>query len=186
MPQPLSILQVKKLVSRSSEIGEVSAGESRRLQIFDRTSNTRFLIDTGSDVSIIPASRHEKSLGPSPFQLHAANGSKIRTYGTRFLATDLGLRRRFSWNFLVADVTTAIIGADFIAHFGLLVDLSSKHLIDGGTKLHATGGLKTSAVLGITTVASDHPYRNLLSEYREITTPPTMRMEIQHDVTHHI
>lgn len=122
--------------SRSPEIGEVGAGHSRRLQIFDRNSNTRFLIDTGSDVSIIPASRNEKSHGHSTFQLHAAYGSTIRIYGSRFLATNLGLRRRFSWNFLLADVTLAIIGADFLAHFGLLVDLSNKRLIDGGTKLH--------------------------------------------------
>lgn len=184
---PCQFRQTKQQDSRPLETSEVDVtGHSRRLQIFDRTSNIRFLIDTGSDVSIIPVSRHEKMHGPSPFQLHAANGTKIRTYGSRFVTTDLGLRRRFSWNFLQADVTSAIIGADFLAHFGLLVDLGSKRLIDGGTRLHTIGGLMKPAIYGVTTVALNHPYRTLLSEFREITTPPTMRMEIRHDVTHHI
>lgn len=137
-------------------------------------------------MSIIPASRGDKSHGPSGFQLHAANGSKIRTYGTRFAKTGLGLRRRFSWNFLLADVTNAIIGADFLSHFGLLVDLGHRRLVDDGTKLHSIGGLKEAVIYGITTVDINHPFRKLLAEYREITTPPTMRCDVQHDVTHHI
>ena len=31
--------------------------------------------------------------------------------------------RRFSWTFLLADVALPIIGADFLKHFQLLVDL---------------------------------------------------------------
>ena len=31
--------------------------------------------------------------------------------------------RRFTWPFLLADVAMPIIGADFLRHFGLLVDL---------------------------------------------------------------
>lgn len=159
---------------------------SHRLRIFDRSSHIRFLIDTGSDVSIIPATCREKSYGPSAFRLHAANGSTIKTFGSRFVTTDLGLRRRFAWNFLIADVTTAIIGADFLAYFGILVDLSSHRLIDGKTKLHSTGGITQAEVHGVTTVDVNHPFRDLLFEYREITSPPTMRSEIQHNVTHHI
>lgn len=102
------------------------------------------------------------------------------------MATDLGLRRKFSWNFLQADVTSAIIGADFLAHFGLLVDLGNRRIIDGGTKLHTVCGLTESAVYGVTTIALDHPFRDLLAEFREITAPSTMRSEVLHDVTHHI
>lgn len=42
------------------------------------------------------------------------------------------------------------------------------------------------AIFSVTTVALEHPYRHLLSEFREITIPPTMRMEVHHDVTHQI
>uniref|UniRef100_A0A1S4HDH2 Peptidase A2 domain-containing protein n=2 Tax=gambiae species complex TaxID=44542 RepID=A0A1S4HDH2_ANOGA len=174
MSKPLPVSSVKKLDFRSSEIGEVGGLRiSRRLQIFDKSSGIRFLIDTGSDVSIIPASKIEKTREPSPFLLHAANGTKIRTYGNKFVSVVLGLRRKFSWNFSQADVTSTIIGADL-------------RLIDGGTKLHTVCGLSKSSVYGVTTIAKDHPFRDLLVEFREITAPPTMRTEVRHNVTHHI
>lgn len=183
----MQLSSVKKLDNRPPVVNEVGGNQlSHRLRIFDRTSQFRFLIDTGSDVSIIPASSREKSHGPSTFQLHAANGSTIRTYGNRFVTMDLGLRRRFTWNFLIADVTTAIIGADFLAYFDILVDLGSHRLIDGKTKLHSTGGLTQAVLHGVTMIDVGHPFRDLLVEYREITTPPTMRSEIKHNVTHHI
>ena len=44
----------------------------------------------------------------------------------KLIVLDLGLRRKFSWPFIVADVTKTIIGADFLVNFGLLVDLRTK------------------------------------------------------------
>ena len=57
------------------------------------------------------------------YELYAANGSVISTYGHITIRLDLGLRRDFTWRFVIADVTTPILGADFFKHFGLLVDL---------------------------------------------------------------
>lgn len=161
---------------------------SRRLKIHDRSSGMRFLIDTGSDVSIVPASWKEKMSGPMPFVLHAANGSEIKTYSTRFITTDLGLRRKFTWSFLVSDVSHAIIGADFLAHFGLLIDLQNRSLLDAKTKLQTVGKVMTTDIHSITTVnlEQNHPFRDLLEEFREITLPATLQADIQHDVTHHI
>lgn len=160
--------------------------ESRRILIFDRTSNTRFLIDTGSDVSILPATSRERFRGTTSFDLHAANGSNIKVYGKRILTIDLGLRRRFNWCFLYGDVSVAIIGADFLAANGLLVDLKHRRLIDGLTKLSSIGGLSEKPFHSITVVAMDHPFRNILQEFREVTLPTTIKSTIQHDVTHHI
>ncbi|GFV48925.1 retrovirus-related Pol polyprotein from transposon 412 [Trichonephila clavipes] len=56
---------------------------SRRLFIKDKSSNTAFLIDTGSDVSVLPASLSEKRKGNSIQQLSAANTSPINVYGIR-------------------------------------------------------------------------------------------------------
>ncbi|GBN42130.1 hypothetical protein AVEN_198048-1 [Araneus ventricosus] len=36
--------------------------------------------------------------------LYAANGTKIRTFGTKLLDLDLNLRRRFQWKFITAEV----------------------------------------------------------------------------------
>lgn len=186
MPFSLPV-QFKKLDSLSLETAEVGTeSRSRRLIIFDRTANKRFLVDTGSDLSIIPATSKEKQGSSTQWQLHAANGTVIRTFGQRFVTTDLGLRRRFSWNFVIADVSTPIIGADFLAHFGIIVDLKRRRLIDSVTKLHSIAGLAIPTVYNVTTVIVDHPFKDLLEEFREVTLPSTIRSEVQHEVTHHI
>ncbi|GFX87410.1 transposon Tf2-9 polyprotein [Trichonephila clavipes] len=53
---------------------------SRHLFIKDKSSNIAFLIDTGSDVSVLPASISEKRKGDSIQQLSAANTSSINVY----------------------------------------------------------------------------------------------------------
>lgn len=187
MSGPLQVPESKKLVPRSPQSAEVDGStQSRRILLYDRTSNTRFLIDTGSDVSLIPATNRDRMKGAAAFDLHAANGSRIKVYDKRVLTTDLGLRRRFNWLFLVADVGMAIIGADFLAAFGIVVDLKHRRLIDGLTKLSSTGGLTTASVHSVTVVATDHPFRDLLVEFRDVTLPTTMKSAAQHDVTHHI
>lgn len=163
-----------------------AAQGSRRLTILDRSNQIRFLIDTGSDVSIIPATAKEKTQQPIPFLLHAANNTNIRTFATKFLHTNLGLRRNFSWNFLVADVGVAIIGADFLSFFGLVVDLKNRRLIDSTTNLKSLGGIECSPLHGVTTINSDHAFKDLLAEFQSITRPSTLRADIRHDVEHHI
>lgn len=177
----------KKLNASPSSTAEVGSNkESRRLCVFDRINNIRFLIDTGSDVSILPANRRDRNKSPIPFVLHAANSTNIKTFDTRFLHVDLGLRRRYAWNFLVADVTTAIIGADFLSYFGLMVDLKHRRIVDGTTNLKAAGGVVHSPLHDVTTINYDHPFRQLLAEFQVITRPSTLRAEVRHDVTHHI
>ncbi|XP_039429735.1 uncharacterized protein LOC120413094 [Culex pipiens pallens] len=175
----------KKLSDRppvSAEVGGLS--RSRRLLIYDRSSKTKYLIDTGSDVSIVPAQMSDKRNPTSDIQLHAANGSNIKVYGSRCVNTDLGLRRKFCWNFLIANVGMAIIGADFLANFGLLVDLKNHRLTDGKTGLQSSAGLTSAAVFGVTTVGFDHPFRDLLQEFRVITVLNSMQTAAKHDVKH--
>lgn len=69
------------------------------------------------------------------FNLSAANGTTIATYGTRLFNVDLGLRRQFSHCFILAAVNRPIIGADFLSKFGLLVDLKNRRLVDTQTSL---------------------------------------------------
>jgi hypothetical protein len=38
------------------------------------------------------------------------------------LSLNFGLRRDFTWRFVVADVTRPIIDVEFFSYFGLLVD----------------------------------------------------------------
>jgi hypothetical protein len=38
--------------------------------------------------------------------------------------------RRFEWTFLLAKVNFAILGADFLKHFNLIVDLAANQIVD--------------------------------------------------------
>ncbi|XP_058840035.1 uncharacterized protein LOC131695515 [Topomyia yanbarensis] len=74
-------------------------------------------------------------------KLFAANGTPINVYGEALLKVNLGLRREFLWSFLIADVSTGIIGADFIRNFDFLIDLKRNRLIDNTTQLESAGVL---------------------------------------------
>jgi hypothetical protein len=67
------------------------------------------------------------------YDLCAANGTTIRTYGWLPLSLNLGLRKEFTWRFVVADVTQPLIAADSLSHFGLLVDCKNNRLLDAVT-----------------------------------------------------
>ena len=77
---------------------------SRLFYIVDKTMGTRFLVDTGSEVSVIPTSFSDRRHPPDKLTLTAVNNTPIPTYGKRSLTLNLGLRRSFSWIFIVADV----------------------------------------------------------------------------------
>ncbi|VUZ39991.1 unnamed protein product [Hymenolepis diminuta] len=91
----------------------------------DRNSGTSYLIDSGAEISVLPSTRNSSD---HPLILAAAKGSPIKTYGQKSVTLDLGLRRTFRWIFTIADVSNPIIGADFLCHFGLLLDLRRKKL----------------------------------------------------------
>lgn len=103
-----------------------------RLFLTDQRTKQQFLIDTGSDVSLTPATAMERRLTVTR-QLYAANGSTINVYGQKRLVLDFNLKGRFMYTFLIADVNQAIIGSDFLRHFNLIVDLTRKRIIDGST-----------------------------------------------------
>jgi hypothetical protein len=126
-PECKSVLLPATTASRKTNTADINAAHvctpnNGRLFITDRTSKRRFLVDTGSDLCVYP-----RKLIPQPrervnYDLCAANGSTIHTYGWLSLSLNLGLRRDFTWRFVVTDVTQPLIGVDFLSHFGLLVD----------------------------------------------------------------
>ena len=108
---------------------------SRLFFIHDRTLNTRFLVDTGAEVSVCPPSRFDRHRKSSNLTLQAANDTSICTYSTKLIALNLGLRRSFKWVFIIADVQYPIIGIDFLQCHKLLVDVHNKRLLDTVTHL---------------------------------------------------
>lgn len=158
-----------------------------RLMIYDPLSRQQFLIDTGADVSVIPATDKEKLRLSPEFSLFAANATKVNAYGTRRLNLNLGLRREFNWVFIIADVTVPIIGADFFNHTGILVDIQKRRLIDPFTSLHSRASTSNSnepTLSVINKTSFDPEITKLLEQFPEVTHETTVLNEVKHNVTH--
>ena len=85
--------------------------QSRLLYVWDRHAGHKFLVDTGAQVSVFPASAQDRR-GQKTEPLVAANGSQIDTFGKRTISFDLGFRK-FQWSFVLANVNRPMLGADF-------------------------------------------------------------------------
>ena len=98
----------------SGSLSSISSFNSGSLSICDSESGTTFLVDSGADVSVLPATAQDRRCLPSGRSLVAANGTSICTYGSRTLPlTFPGLKT--SHSFLLADVPRPILGSDFFA-----------------------------------------------------------------------
>ena len=97
-----------------------------RLYVTDQISKQRFLVDTGSDLSCFPRRLLHEKRAASDYNLSAANNSTIKTYGFHTLTTNLGLQHTYIWRFIVADVTSPVLGSDFLAYYHLVPDCTAK------------------------------------------------------------
>ncbi|GFS96853.1 retrovirus-related Pol polyprotein from transposon 297 [Nephila pilipes] len=104
-----------------------------RLYPSDRTSKSKYLTDTGADISVVPLTSASKYCPPASLQLFAANGTAISTYDQHLLI--LGLRRVFRWPFIIVAVSQPIIEADFLRYYGLLVIIQRECLVESLPKL---------------------------------------------------
>ena len=100
------------------------------LYVAGKRNKCKYLIDTGAAVSVLPKSCAIRISDADCLPLVAANNTTINTYGTSKRVVDVGLKRDYTWKFIVANVQQPIIGADFLIHYSLLVDLRSRCLRD--------------------------------------------------------
>ena len=107
--------------------------------VTDHTSGLRFLVDTGAEVSVIPSSASDRNHHKNNLNLQAVNNTSIATYGNKLLTLNIGLCCAFQWVFIIADVKNSIIGADFLRHYSILVDVARNRLVDNLTQLQVQG-----------------------------------------------
>lgn len=161
----------------------VSAG---RLFISDRNTNTQFLVDTGSDLCVYPRSAISERRDKTSYQLCAANGTVIDTYGYLELNLNFGLRRNFQWRFIVANVTKAIIGVDFLSFFNLVVDCRNQRLIDNITSLSSHASIADCNIYSVKVSTGDTRYHKILKTFPDITRPSGTHISPRHSTVHHI
>jgi Reverse transcriptase (RNA-dependent DNA polymerase) len=152
------------------------------LCITDSVSGMKFLADTGASYSCLPFSSH--AAAPNVPYLKGASGHGITCYGERQL--DLCFSgRSFSWTFLLAAVEDPIIGADFLRHYRLMVNLADGCLVEADTlRPLGSGTPPTGGGLMAALTATPPELRTLLSQYPEVVNAPGKLPPVKHAVQH--
>ena len=174
-----------KRPSRSSLVASAAGQLNSLLFLVDGYSAKRFLVDTGAAGSVFPASHQDIDSGSRTLSLVAANGSKIATYGTRKMKLRLE-NQDYTWPFILAEVKTPLLGADFLQTHGLLVDLQSQRLVNTTSFTSSTLKQSNQPALCLHHVASDDPYKRILDEFPAITRPEFSSPYVRHGVEHFI
>ncbi|CAB0042446.1 unnamed protein product [Trichogramma brassicae] len=153
--------------------------QESRLYVIDRGNDIRFLVDSGSVLSIIPKRIFRRPLVKQALVLQAANATLIATFGEKRLTLNIGVRRPLEWTFIIADVSTAILGADFIIRHDLLIDLPRRRLLDRLTNVAASCSVgplpEVHAVSPVTAKISEAPaeslYQRMAEEFASTEVP---------------
>lgn len=162
--------------------------KSPRLLIKDVSTYVKYLVDSGSDITVVP-----RKFVSTPINTHvkynviSANNSKIVVHGTTILSFDFGLGRTFTWNVVVADVAGPIIGADFLAHFNLIIDLRKRELRDEQANQIFKCDVVSTAQPSVHLLTANVPkdVESVLVNYPDILKPPRYR-ERPHETVHFI
>ena len=160
--------------------------QTYELFVTDSISKRCFLVDTGAQVSVTPASKLDKKNEPRGPPLQAANGSIITTYGTRFVCLRFG-QRNFQARLIAADVSRPLLGADFLRTHNLLVDVRNRRLIEADTFSGIPCYVSAVALTNLAPVEpSSNKFRKLLNEFPDLLKPTFSTAEVKHGVHHFI
>lgn len=159
---------------------------SNTFSLFDRKNGRNYLIDTGADVSVFPASRQDKCNNTSSAPLCAANGTSIRTWGKRNISLEISPNKHVSHEFFIADVTRPILGADFFITHSLIIDLKGKRLLSLDNCSTVLKNTCTDNFVAGLSSAQHNAFSDILKQYPDLLTPHFDSKINKHGVEHHI
>ncbi|GFN87804.1 transposon ty3-g Gag-Pol polyprotein [Plakobranchus ocellatus] len=146
-----------------TQVGNVGVENDTTVRT-DEKSKRRFLVDTGAQVSVTPASWADKGSGATGPKLQTANWSSIATYGSRVVHLHLG-NRIFDARLISANVKRPLLGADFLRQHNL--------------------SASTDSDLALIKPTSNR-FRKILNGYPELLQPTFSTAEVKHGVKHFI
>ena len=155
------------------------------MYVADKKNKCKYLIDAGAAVSVLPQSCANGTVDTGGLPLVAANNTAISTYCTCKRVVDVCLKRDYTWTFNITDIKQPILGADFLIHYNLLVDLQGRCLRDmrTGLAIHATlSSIKPLLLHHIDCIRNE--YTELLAQFSELMRPTTKGETVKHSITH--
>ena len=165
----------------------VAGHSSNLLHVWDSSNQVKWLVDSGSLLSIIPPSEEARARGPDGLVLRAANGSEILCYGKASLTITIG-NQKFRYDVVVADIKHHILGADFLSHFYLAPNLRDGNLLDLKKLSTLPATLATGFISNPVNLINDDadPFYKLLDKYPALSQPAFRIKEPKHGVKHSI
>ena len=159
--------------------------------IRDQHSGTSFLVDTGAQRSILPATKWDRQ-GYQGEGLKAANQTNIATYGTRTVMLKFG-NKLYEHVFTIADLPHRFLGMDFFEQNGISIDAQKRELFHRGNgeticQVTANGTVQPSeGPSESTAVQRGRPeFFELLESFPDILTPNFHKTENKHQIEHYI
>jgi hypothetical protein len=86
---------------------------------------------------------------------------------------------------MMADVTQPLIGADFLSHYGILVDFWNNRLLNRITSLFAPAQPATSVIPIVQVISGCTAVDSNLSEFPDLTCTTGVQREVRHNTVHH-
>jgi hypothetical protein len=162
---------------RQWQLNTVSPGEPMHLS--DELFVRLFLVDTGTSYNIF-------------CHLKGPRLQVIPCWGGKQLPMQLS-GHRFTWTFLLAKVEFPILGADFLKHFNLMVDLLASQLLDTDTLKHFAAGQPVSDTSTqkwgslFSAVKSMPPlFRGVFNKFQDVANASGSLPPAKHKTVHHI
>lgn len=187
MPTTLFLWLPGKLSKREMVNSSLPSCHSPLLYISDTFSGVPYLIDTGSAVSILPPSRNMKSGAHPAYDLLAANGTPIATFGTVHTKVRLSPALHIHWPFIIADVKQAIIGIDLLKHHKLSVNAWQHSITHAPSRTTIKGRPAGGASLTVAYIHQRCPLQKMLdTEFPTLTDATEPSSPGVQPVQHHI
>jgi hypothetical protein len=147
-------------------------------------------VDTGASYSIYPHSSAAEPTGPP---LRSPGGQAIPCRGEKQLEICFA-GQKFVWTFLLAKVDFEILGADFLKHFHLVVDLAASQLLDTRTLRRFAAGPPaatdapppSSRGLFAAVEATPPAFRQIFSQFQDVANAEGRLPPAKHKTLHHI
>ena len=157
------------------------SSRSTTISVLDVNTGRSFLVDSGAEESVFPATRYDKQRKHGA-HLMAANGSRINTYGKKTFHLQLDKGRIFTHDFWIANVTQPILGADFFVKHNMAIDLANQRLVSIKQKFVLPARATRSTCPGLHRIHSQ--YEAVLEDFPELLVPSFGSNK--HGVEHHI
>ena len=122
-----TLLLFGKLIRGWEDIFFLPVGSvSSLLYLRDTLSSRKFLMETGASISVFPAPAASSNSG---IHLVTADGFAMNCSGSQIIPLQFRFKR-YHCTFQLAPVSVAILGADFLCHHHLLVDVAGACLLE--------------------------------------------------------